>query len=72
MYGDYVAKASSDLHIDGRVGFSLTAKGRWINESDRKRKIVNVELGRVVRATRNIKAGEWLFADYGEEYERDY
>jgi hypothetical protein len=70
--GDYVAKASSDLHIDGRVGFKLSEKGRWINEYDRDRIIVNVTLGRNVRATMDIAAGDWIFTDYGPEYERTY
>ena len=70
--GDYVAKASSDLFIDGRVGFKLKQKGRWINESDRDRTKVNVKIGRIVRAIADIEEDEWLFGDYGDEYERSY
>ena len=72
IYGDYVTKAASDIHIDGRVGFKLSEKGRWINESDRDRRIINVSLGRSIRATRDIEAGEWLFTDYGPDYIRNY
>ena len=69
--GDYVAK-TGELYIDGEYDFFPEQKGRWINESDRDRTIVNVKLGRDVRATRDIEEGEWLFADYGEEYVRNY
>ena len=40
--GDYVAKGGADIYIDGRVGFKLSEKGRWINESDRDRTSVNI------------------------------
>lgn len=70
--GDYVAKAASDVHIDGRVGFHLSEKGRWINESDRDRTIVNVALGRTIRAIRTIEPDEWIFTDYGPDYVRNY
>lgn len=70
--GDYVAKGGADIYIDGRVGFKLSERGRWINESDRDRTIVNVKLGRNVRSTRDIAEGDWLFADYGPDYERNY
>lgn len=69
--GDYVAKAN-EVFIDGRHGFKLKEKGRWINESDRDRTCVNVSLGRNVRAIREIKEGEWIFADYGPDYQRSY
>lgn len=69
--GDYVAK-SAEVYIDGRLGFKISQKGRWINESDRDRRVVNVKIGRVVRATRDIADGEWLFADYGPQYQRTY
>jgi len=71
VHGDYVVKAN-EIHIDGRFGFKLSEKGRWINESDRDRKIVNVTLGRDIRATRIIQPGEWIFADYGPDYVRNY
>ena len=71
IQGDYVAKAN-EVFIDGRQGFKLKEKGRWINESDRDRTDVNVSLGRNVRAIREIKEGEWIFADYGPDYQRDY
>lgn len=70
-HGDYVAKAS-EVYIDGRVDFLLSQKGRWINESDRERSIINVNLGRNVRAIRDIEEGEWIFADYGPDYVRSY
>jgi hypothetical protein len=69
--GDYVAYGG-DVYIDGLFGFKLKEKGRWINESDAERKNVNVQLGRNVRAIRDIEAGEWIFADYGPDYKRDY
>lgn len=69
--GDYVARCS-ELHIDGRTDFRLSEKGRWINESCRDRLIVNATLGRQVRALTPIQAGEWIFVDYGEEYQRSY
>lgn len=69
--GDYVAK-SGEVYINGHHGFKPSQKGRWINESDRTRQVVNVCLARVVRATRDLKAGEWMFADYGPEYTRFY
>lgn len=71
LFGDYVAKAS-EIYIDGKVDFLLSQKGRWINESDRERRIVNVDLGRNVRATQEISEGEWIFADYGPDYIRTY
>ena len=70
--GDYVAKAASDCYIDGRVGFKLKDKGRWMNESDRDRRKVNAKLGRVVRAIEDIEEDEWIFTDYGPDYERSY
>ena len=69
--GDYVAKAS-EVFINGEFDFYTTEKGRWINEYDRERSIVNVSLGRTIRAIKNIQKGEWLFADYGPEYKRTY
>lgn len=69
--GDYVAKAN-EVFINGHHGFRLKEKGRWINESDRDRTNVNVSLGRNVRAIREIKQGEWIFADYGPDYQRSY
>lgn len=69
--GDYVAKGS-EIYIDGRVGFKLSEKGRWINESDNKRTHINVKLGRRISAISDINKGEWLFADYGDEYIRNY
>lgn len=72
LQGDYVAKASAELYIDGQYDFKLCEKGRWINESDRDRTVVNVILGRTVRAACAIVAGEWLFADYGPDFVRDY
>lgn len=71
LRGDYVAK-TGELYIDGQYDFTVSQKGRWINESDRDRAVVNVRLGRTVRAACDIAEGEWLFADYGPEYERDY
>ena len=71
IQGDYVAK-SGEVYIDGKHDFFPSQKGRWINESDRDRTVVNVKLGRDVRATCDIEAGEWLFADYGDEYVRNY
>ena len=71
LNGDYVAK-SGEVYIDGEWDFWPDEKGRWINESDRLRMNVNVKIGRDVRATRDIVKGEWLFADYGDEYERNY
>ncbi len=70
--GDYATKASADIHIDGHYGFMLSEKGRWINESDRNRTLVNVKLGRNVRASQSIQAGEWIFADYGPDYDRSH
>lgn len=70
--GDYVAQAASDCVIDGRVGFKLKEKGRWINESDNQRRKVNAKLGRIVRAITDIEEDEWIFADYGPDYERSY
>lgn len=72
--GDYVAACGkSDIIIDGHWGFTLAEKGRWINESDAQRSIVNVKISRLgVYATRAIAQDEWLFADYGDEYERVY
>jgi hypothetical protein len=71
LRGDYVAK-SGELYIDGQYDFKLSQKGRWINESDRDRTIVNVVLGRTVRAACDIEEGQWLFADSGPEFVRDY
>lgn len=70
--GDYVAKAASDCFIDGRVGFKLKEKGRWINESDRTRSKVNAKLGRNVKALTDIEEDEWIFVDYGKDYKRTY
>jgi len=70
--GDYAAQADAYTTIDGHHGFRLAQKGRWINESDAQRTSVNVKLGRRVVALRNIAEEEWLFADYGEQYVRDY
>lgn len=69
--GDYVAE-SGDIVIDSLFDFLPTEKGRWINESDRERSLVNVNLARTVRATQKISAGEWIFADYGDAYQRLY
>lgn len=69
--GDYVAE-SGDIIIDGLFDFLPEEKGRWINESDRQRSVVNVNLARTVRATQRIFKGEWLFADYGIAYQRLY
>ena len=69
--GDYVAK-SGELYIDGQYDFKVSQKGRWINESDRDRTIVNVRLGRIVRAECDIPEGKWLFADYGPDFVRNY
>lgn len=71
MNGDYVAK-SGEVYIDGFWGFFPHEKGRWINESDALRKVVNVNIARTVRATCDIEEGEWLFGDYGNEYVRNY
>lgn len=71
LRGDYVVK-SGELYIDGQYDFKVTQKGRWINESDRDRTIVNVRLGRTVRAACDIDEGAWLFADYGPEFQRNY
>lgn len=75
LNGDYVAK-TADVYIDGHAGFLLTEKGRWINEYSgdpiQRREHANVKLGRDVRALRFIQEGEWLFADYGDEYDRAY
>jgi len=68
--GDYVAKGG--VYVDGRIGFKLSQKGRWINESDRERTTINVTLGLNVRAAQDIAQGEWLFADYGPDYQRTY
>lgn len=74
MRGDYLAAlGKSGSVVDGYSGFKLWEKGRWINESDRERKVVNVEITRIkVVALCDILQGEWIFADYGEEYERSY
>lgn len=72
--GDYAAKLgkSGSFFINGSFGFKIEEKGRWINESDSQRSCVNVELGRTVRTTALIRAGDQLFADYGPEYKRNY
>lgn len=72
--GDYSAKIgkAGSFFIDGAFGFKIKEKGRWINEFDAQRKFVNVELGRNVRTTVGIQAGEQFFADYGNEYIRNY
>jgi len=72
VQGDYVAFVGDGVHIDGRIGFRLDEKGRWINESDSDRSVVNVKLGRDIRALYEIKKGDQIFADYGEEYIRNY
>lgn len=70
--GPYVA-LMGDIHVDGFCGFRLgIQRGRWINEYNRERSYVNVELGRIVRTTRAVEKGEQFFADYGNEYERHY
>ena len=69
--GDYVAKMG-DVHVNGEYGFVLgKEQGRWINEFDRERSFVNVELGRTVKTTRPVNAGEQFFGDYGNEYNRE-
>ena len=72
--GDYVSKIGKhgNLHIDGHYGFTQSEKGRWINESNRCRNHVNVELGRSIRTTQDVKRGDQFFADYGDEYARTY
>ena len=71
--GDYVAQlAKTNVTIDGYCGFLVREKGRWINESDNQRTLVNVELGRRVRTIKAVKQGDWFFADYGENYKRNY
>lgn len=71
--GDYMALLGKDVMINGLYGFKLgKEQGRWINESDSSRTIVNVELGRIVRTTQAVSRGEQFFADYGDEYDRDY
>jgi hypothetical protein len=71
LHGDYVVK-SGELYIDGQYDFKVSQKGRWINESDRDRTIVNVVLGRIVRAACDIPEDAWLFADYGPDFVRNY
>ena len=72
--GDYVAATGTGRpFIDGKYGFNIyTERGRWINESDATRSIVNVILGERVVVVKDVKKGEQLFADYGDEYERSY
>lgn len=71
--GDYVAQlGNTEVTIDGYCGFLVREKGRWINESDNLRTLVNVELGRRVRTIKHVKRGDWLFADYGHNYKRCY
>lgn len=71
--GDYAAyHPPSGKTIDGHHGFWSNHKGRWINEFDAQRTVVNVKLGFEVRALRFIRAGEQLFADYGDDYQRAY
>jgi len=71
--GDYVALMGKDTLVDGRYGFRLgQEQGRWINESDAQRSIVNVELGRVVRVIRPVAEGEQFFGDYGPDYDRSH
>ncbi len=72
--GDYMAATGTGRpFINGEYGFNIyTERGRWINESDAKRSIVNVILGERVLVIKDVKKGEQFFADYGDDYERDY
>jgi len=76
--GDYVAvfQGPEGRCIDGRYGFRLDEKGRWVNEysSDVKEREIhtNVRFGTSIRTTRIVEKGEQFFADYGEDYQRRY
>lgn len=70
--GDYVAYLGNGVYTDASEEFHWRNKGRWINEYDKERSQVNVILGRCVRAARDIREGEYLYADYGPDYQRDY
>jgi hypothetical protein len=72
VQGDYVAYCGNNTNSDGSDGFQLSEKGRWINESDRDRTIVNATLGRTIRAQHHVKQGQEIFVDYGEQYQRSY
>ena len=69
---DYVGYLGNGICIDGHHGFRLCQRGRWINEYDGQRSVVNVKLGRNVRTTCPVKSGEQFFGDYGPEYQRSY
>lgn len=70
--GDYVGYLGDGVCIDGHHGFRLCQRGRWINEYNGERSMVNVTIGRQVRTTRPVKCGEQFFGDYGPEYQRNY
>lgn len=67
--GDYVAYLSDGVYTDAAEEFHWRNKGRWINENKGKE---NVILGRCIRAARDIEAGEYLYTDYGPDYQRNY
>lgn len=69
--GDYAAQIGP-VHVNGLYGFELQEKGRWINEFNAQRTLVNVELGRTVRTTQIVLKGQEFFGDYGDEYVRNY
>ncbi len=70
--GDYMGKRGDGAFINGEYGFLLLEKGRWINEKNASRSKVNVKLGTAITTTIRIEKGEQFFADYGDEYIRDY
>lgn len=69
--GDYVAHCN-EVHVNGYHGFEIFEKGRFINEKDAERSVVNVQLGRTIRTVKAVSKGEQFFADYGNEYNRSY
>lgn len=70
--GDYLAYCGDGVSIDGSSGFSLQAKGRWLNEWGRDRSVVHATLGRTIRAAVPIVAGQEIFVDYGVDYDRHH
>lgn len=70
--GDYVGYLGDGVYVDGAAGYTLAQKGRWVNESDRDRSVVNATLSRDIRASTFIASGQEIFVDYGSEYKRNY
>jgi hypothetical protein len=86
--GPYMALAKNGMStVDGRYGFKLAQKGRWVNEyiggdeNDKEKdkllqaervKHANVYLGMELIAMRDIAKYEWIYTDYGDEYSRSY